>query len=228
MSTDVTRVQTPGRATGVRIDSVVTAGTFSLDGGTWDVENNVYVIGDDHECLVIDAAHDAGPILQAVAGRTVKAILLTHGHDDHIGAVRELKEATGAPVHLRPDTQRPRRRGQGRHHVEPVRSEIEEHEVIHLPEGRHARNHEIMGPAHLEVRADDVANDPSRHDGTHGCEMRGPSTILVDRERHPSSPRFPGEFMAVRQIVDRGIGIAYLLHDIGKLWSYADAAQRQV
>lgn len=103
MSTDVTRVQTPGRATGVRIDSVVTAGTFSLDGGTWDVENNVYVIGDDHECLVIDAAHDAGPILQAVAGRTVKAILLTHGHDDHIGAVRELKEATGAPVHLHPD-----------------------------------------------------------------------------------------------------------------------------
>ena len=33
----------------LRIDRVVTSGTFSLDGGTWDVDNNVWVIGDDSE-----------------------------------------------------------------------------------------------------------------------------------------------------------------------------------
>jgi len=48
-----------------RIEKVVTAGTFSLDGGTWDVENNVWLLGDDHEVLVIDAAHDATAILAA-------------------------------------------------------------------------------------------------------------------------------------------------------------------
>ena len=87
----------------MRVERVVTSGTFSLDGGTWDVDNNVWVIGDDNECVVVDAAHDARPILDAVAGRRVVAILLTHAHDDHIGAVEELKEATAAPTYLHPD-----------------------------------------------------------------------------------------------------------------------------
>jgi glyoxylase-like metal-dependent hydrolase (beta-lactamase superfamily II) len=86
----------------LRVDRVVTSGTFSLDGGTWDVDNNVWVLGDDQECVVIDAAHDAGPILDAVRGRRVKAVLLTHGHDDHIGAARDLSAATGAPAYLHP------------------------------------------------------------------------------------------------------------------------------
>ncbi|MEU4603869.1 MBL fold metallo-hydrolase [Kribbella sp. NPDC023972] len=84
----------------MRSTRVVTAGTFSLDGGTWDVENNVWVIGDDHECVVIDAAHNAKPILEAIDGRRVLAVLLTHAHDDHIGAVSELTTATGAPSYL--------------------------------------------------------------------------------------------------------------------------------
>lgn len=86
----------------VRCDRVVTAGTFSLDGGTWDVENNVWVVGDDDECVVIDAAHDAKPILEAIAGRRVLAVLLTHAHDDHIGAAGDLTAATGAPSYLHP------------------------------------------------------------------------------------------------------------------------------
>lgn len=87
----------------VRCTRVVTAGTFSLDGGTWDVENNVWVVGDDEECVIIDAAHDAEPILAAVDGRRVLAVLLTHAHDDHIGAVEDLCAATGAPAYLHPD-----------------------------------------------------------------------------------------------------------------------------
>ncbi|MFF1829483.1 MBL fold metallo-hydrolase [Paenarthrobacter sp. NPDC058040] len=83
-----------------RIDRVVTSGTFSLDGGTWDVDNNVWIIGDDTECIVIDPAHNPQEIADAVKGRTVKAILLTHGHDDHIRYAGEFRELVKAPVHL--------------------------------------------------------------------------------------------------------------------------------
>lgn len=76
----------------IRIDKVVTSGTFSLDGGTWDVDNNVWVVGDDTECVVIDAAHDATAINTVIGDRRLTHILCTHGHDDHIDAVRELLE----------------------------------------------------------------------------------------------------------------------------------------
>ncbi|WP_346924870.1 MBL fold metallo-hydrolase [uncultured Arthrobacter sp.] len=89
-----------GSVSGLRIDRLVTSGTFSLDGGTWDVDNNVWIVGNDAECIVIDPAHDAGAIEAAVAGRTVTAILLTHGHDDHIAAVGEFRKRVNAPVYL--------------------------------------------------------------------------------------------------------------------------------
>ncbi|MGJ6979768.1 MBL fold metallo-hydrolase [Aestuariimicrobium soli] len=86
-----------------RIDHTTTSGTFSLDGGTWEVDNNVWVVGDDHECVVIDAPHDDSAIAELVAGRRVVAVLLTHAHDDHIRATRELTERLGAPVWLHAD-----------------------------------------------------------------------------------------------------------------------------
>jgi glyoxylase-like metal-dependent hydrolase (beta-lactamase superfamily II) len=86
-----------------RIEHLVTAGTFSLDGGTWDVENNVWIVGDDVEVLVIDAAHDADAIAEAVGSRALRAIVSTHAHDDHVGAAPALADATGAPVLLHPD-----------------------------------------------------------------------------------------------------------------------------
>ena len=87
----------------VSIQRVRTSGTFSLDGTDVDVENNVWLVGDGEELVVIDAAHAGGPILQAVGGRRVVAILCTHGHNDHINAAVALSEATGAPVALHPD-----------------------------------------------------------------------------------------------------------------------------
>ncbi|MGC4798374.1 MBL fold metallo-hydrolase [Micromonospora saelicesensis] len=83
-----------------RVDHAVTSGTFSLDGQTFDVDNNVWVIGDDRECVVLDAPHDVAAILALVGDRQVRAILATHAHDDHVRVAPELAEATGAPVLL--------------------------------------------------------------------------------------------------------------------------------
>ncbi|WP_030491910.1 MBL fold metallo-hydrolase [Micromonospora chokoriensis] len=83
-----------------RIDRAVTSGTFSLDGQTFDVDNNVWVVGDDRECVILDAPHDVAAILALVGDRQVRAILATHAHDDHIRVAPELAEATGAPVLL--------------------------------------------------------------------------------------------------------------------------------
>lgn len=85
-----------------RIDHTVTSGTFSLDGQTFDVDNNVWVIGDDSECVVIDAPHDVEQIRAVIDGRTVVAILCTHAHDDHVRVAPQLGRAVGAPVLLHP------------------------------------------------------------------------------------------------------------------------------
>ncbi|MGW1892589.1 MBL fold metallo-hydrolase [Streptomyces sp. NPDC002004] len=86
-----------------RIEHLVTSGTFSLDGGTWDVDNNVWIIGDDTEAVVVDAAHDAEAIAEAVGERTLRAIVCTHAHNDHIDAAPELAARTGAPILLHGD-----------------------------------------------------------------------------------------------------------------------------
>ena len=88
---------------GVRVERVVTAGLFELDGGSWEVDNNVWLVGDDQDVLVVDAAHDAEAILAAVGDRRVVAVVCTHGHNDHVNAVGELVAATGATASLHPD-----------------------------------------------------------------------------------------------------------------------------
>jgi glyoxylase-like metal-dependent hydrolase (beta-lactamase superfamily II) len=85
-----------------RIDHTVTSGTFSLDGQTFDVDNNVWVIGDDTECVVVDAPHDVDAIRTLIGARAVRAIVATHAHDDHVRVAPQLAAATGAPVLLHP------------------------------------------------------------------------------------------------------------------------------
>jgi glyoxylase-like metal-dependent hydrolase (beta-lactamase superfamily II) len=89
----------------VRFERVVTEGEFRLDQGTWPVENNVWIVGDDREVVVIDAAHDAAAIDRQIAGRTVRAIVCTHAHNDHVNAAPDLARSTGAPVLLHPADQ---------------------------------------------------------------------------------------------------------------------------
>ena len=84
------------------IERIVTSGTFELDGGSWEVDNNIWLVGDESDVVVFDAAHSADPIIAAVRGRNVVAVVCTHGHNDHVTVAPELGEALDAPVLLHP------------------------------------------------------------------------------------------------------------------------------
>jgi glyoxylase-like metal-dependent hydrolase (beta-lactamase superfamily II) len=86
-----------------RVEQVVTSGTFALDGQEWQVDNNVWLVGDDDTVMVIDAAHDPEAILAAVGGRRVPVVVCTHGHNDHVNAAVEVAAATEAEIALHGD-----------------------------------------------------------------------------------------------------------------------------
>lgn len=85
------------------IEHLTTDGVFALDGQSFDVTNNVWLVGDDDEVVVIDAAHDADAIATAVGDRRVPMIVCTHAHNDHIDAAVELAALVDAPVALHPN-----------------------------------------------------------------------------------------------------------------------------
>ncbi|HSP69288.1 MAG TPA: MBL fold metallo-hydrolase, partial [Bryobacteraceae bacterium] len=65
---------------------------------------NCSIFGDEQsrEAIVIDPGDDIAKITQVLARHrlTVKAIVITHAHIDHIGGAAQLKELTGAPVYM--------------------------------------------------------------------------------------------------------------------------------
>ena len=65
-------------------------------------QTNIYILSNDREAVVIDPGYEADTILDALEGRQLKAILLTHGHFDHVGAVKELVAETGCEVYIHP------------------------------------------------------------------------------------------------------------------------------
>jgi glyoxylase-like metal-dependent hydrolase (beta-lactamase superfamily II) len=87
---------------GLRFDLTVTRGPHVVDGRAVELENNAWVLGDDAECLVVDAPHDADAVAAAVAGRRVVAVACTHAHGDHVRLAPEVGRRLGAPVLLHP------------------------------------------------------------------------------------------------------------------------------
>jgi glyoxylase-like metal-dependent hydrolase (beta-lactamase superfamily II) len=86
-----------------RVEVVSTVMTRDYPGeGAVEVQNNVWVVGGDDEVIVIDASHDAAPIVEAVGGRRVVAIACTHGHWDHVDAAFDLQHAVDAPILMHP------------------------------------------------------------------------------------------------------------------------------
>ncbi|WP_055494940.1 MBL fold metallo-hydrolase [Streptomyces sp. TP-A0356] len=62
------------------------------------LENNVWIVGDDEQVLVIDAAHEPDLIAEAVGDRRLVGIVCTRAHSGHVDAAVELSELTAAPI----------------------------------------------------------------------------------------------------------------------------------
>lgn len=65
-----------------------------------ELATNTYIVTDTEsgECAVVDPAIESDELLASIENKNVKYILLTHGHFDHIGGAKALKEKTGAKV----------------------------------------------------------------------------------------------------------------------------------
>lgn len=63
------------------------------------IENNTYFISDGESLVVVDPSCRADAIMARLAGRKLDAILVTHHHHDHVGALAELRKKTGAKVY---------------------------------------------------------------------------------------------------------------------------------
>ncbi|QIM18498.1 MBL fold metallo-hydrolase [Leucobacter coleopterorum] len=90
-----------------RIERVVTFGVIGvgrpgLPPEGIELDNNVWIVGDDEQVLIIDAAHDADAIVQAVGEREVLGLLLTHGHEDHINVAVATAQALDTHIYLHP------------------------------------------------------------------------------------------------------------------------------
>jgi hydroxyacylglutathione hydrolase len=75
---------------------------ITLTVGPWPM--NAYILIDEttNSSAIIDPGAEPELLLSRIEGTQVEAILVTHGHADHVGALGEVKAATNAPVYLNP------------------------------------------------------------------------------------------------------------------------------
>lgn len=78
------------------------ANLLSRPVGPWPMNTYVVICQDTLTSAIVDPGADPDVILGLTAGTRVDKILLTHAHGDHVGALAEVKAATGAPVFLHP------------------------------------------------------------------------------------------------------------------------------
>jgi hypothetical protein len=167
-----------------RVDHAVSSGTFSLDGQTFDVENNIWVIGDDTECVVIDAPHSVADILAVIGGRKVRAIMCTHAHDDHVRVAPALRERVAAPILLHPDDRpatgthprRPARRRRpplGRRPVRLPGAGQRSHQQHRAAQGRLQQFHRQPAAARRGLAKEDSCHKLSARAGCPPIDHRG-------------------------------------------------------
>ncbi|MDO5401422.1 MAG: MBL fold metallo-hydrolase [Eubacteriales bacterium] len=65
-----------------------------------DYQTNCYILTKGSACLVIDPGYESRRLTAALAGLEVQAVVLTHGHFDHVGAVRALAMEYDCPVYM--------------------------------------------------------------------------------------------------------------------------------
>lgn len=66
------------------------------------MDNNVYLVAVGDEALLVDGSNEAEAILEQLGDRRLTKIVQTHGHGDHVIALPDLVERTGAPVYCHP------------------------------------------------------------------------------------------------------------------------------
>ena len=86
-------------------------------------QTNCYIVQNGERCFLIDPGYEAARILAFLEekGLTAEAILLTHGHFDHVGGVKQLAAETGCDVYIcAEELKQPLRYSDGLHYTHTV------------------------------------------------------------------------------------------------------------
>ncbi|MFW5416547.1 MBL fold metallo-hydrolase [Nocardiopsis sp. CNT-189] len=90
-----------GEADSDGVQRVRTAGVLKVDDEEYPVVSNTWIVkADDDGVIVIDPAHDAELVLEAVGDREIYLVACTNGYNTHIGAAQEVAERDEAPIAL--------------------------------------------------------------------------------------------------------------------------------
>ncbi|HEY2332278.1 MAG TPA: MBL fold metallo-hydrolase [Acidimicrobiales bacterium] len=84
------------------IDCVRSGAVYGSGDGAYELVTNTWIVGDDRDVWVIDAANDPESILAAIGGRRVAAVLCTNGTVDHVNAAPSVAADAQAPILLHP------------------------------------------------------------------------------------------------------------------------------
>lgn len=74
----------------VVIECVIIYGIFEFDGGSWEVDNNIWLVGDDFEVVVFDVVYYVVFIIDVVGGCKVVVVICMYGYNDYVMVVFEL------------------------------------------------------------------------------------------------------------------------------------------